>query len=79
MVQHNHFFALEEVIDPQPLTVTSNTPLIEVVRLMQERGNSCRVADDSFNPGNSICVLIVENSQLQGIFTERDLVRRRSG
>lgn|GEM_PF-493176 len=75
-MQQNHFFALEEVIDPQPLNVTSNASLIEVVRLMQERGNSCRVADEATNNlGNSSCVLVVEDSQLRGIFTERDLVK----
>jgi PAS domain S-box-containing protein len=75
VVQQNHFLALEDIIDPQPLTVTSNTSLVEVVRLMQEWGNSCRVADDPSNLGNSSCVLVVENSRLRGIFTERDLVK----
>lgn len=48
---------------------------------MQEWGNSCNFSDvqiSDYDPNvysNNSCVLIVENSQLRGIFTERDLVR----
>ena len=80
-MQQNYFFALEQVIDRQPLTVASATPLDKVISLMQEWGNSCNFSDaqtsdnDSTAYSNNSCVLIVENSQLRGIFTERDLVR----
>ncbi|MGB5635370.1 MAG: PAS domain S-box protein [Waterburya sp.] len=80
-MQQNYFFALEQLIDRQPLTVPSKTPLTKVIRLMQEWGNSCNFSEaktsdnDPTVYSNNSCVLIVENSQLRGIFTERDLVR----
>ena len=74
-MQQNTFLALEQVIDRQPLTVASEISLTNVISLMQEWGNSCRVANDSFDLGNSSCVLVLENSRLRGIFTERDLVK----
>ena len=84
-MQPNNFFALKQVIDRQPLTVTLQTPLIEVISLMQQWGNSCTFSDnrnanintteDSLASRDNSCVLIVENRQLRGIFTERDLVK----
>ncbi len=75
-MQPNLFFALEQIIERQPLTVTPDTPLAEVVNLMQHRGNSCRVdSSEDTAASNSSCVLIVENNRLLGIFTERDLVK----
>ena len=78
MGQPNNFFSLEQVVDSQPLTVTAETPLREVIRLMQSWGNSCSFNDnetDASLGSNNSCVLVVENSQLSGIFTERDLVK----
>ena len=73
-MQPTPFFSLEQIIDRQPLTVPPSTLIVEAIALMQHRGNSCSV--DSVDPvGNSSCVLVVENSQLLGVFTERDLVR----
>ena len=80
IVQQNTFFSLEQVIDRQPLTVSPTTPLHEVIGLMHEWGNSCIIAkdatlqDDTVYRNNS-CVLVTENGRLQGIFTERDLVK----
>ncbi len=80
-MQQNTFFALEQVIDRHPLTVAPGTSLAEVIRLMQELGSSCNIEDeptaalDTSARNNSSCVLIVENSQIRGIFTERDLVK----
>ena len=78
----NHFFSLEQVIDRQPLTVPSETPLTEVISMMQEWGNSCNLNGEeeiseleANAPKNNSCVLIVNNSHLDGIFTERDLVK----
>ena len=75
IVQPNLFFSLEQAIDRQPLTVTHQTPLVAVISLMQSRGNSCRVNAEEVTYSNSSCVLIVEEEQLKGIFTERDLVK----
>ena len=85
-MQPNNFFALEQVIDRQPLIVTPQTPLIEVIGLMQQWGNSCTfsnnretphisMTEDSLAFSDNSCVLIVEDRKLRGIFTERDLVR----
>ena len=81
-MRHSNFFSLEQVIDRQPLTVTPETPIIEVIRQMQEWANSCSLTEsdddsdtDSTGRMNNSCALVVEDAQLQGIFTERDLVR----
>ncbi len=81
-MQQNAFFALEQIIDRQPLAVTRKTSVTKVISLMQEWGNSCTVNEtisdtdtNLYNTHNNSCVLVVENSQVQGIFTERDLVK----
>ena len=79
-MQPTQFFSLEQIIERQPLTVTPHTPLAEVIRLMQEWGNSCSLSNNprQSNTGievNNSCVLIAENNRLVGIFTERDLVK----
>lgn len=80
MVLQNHFFSLEQVIECQPLTVALETPLTEVISLMQEWGNSCNIKElasttESIVRTNNSCVLVVQNNRLKGIFTERDLVK----
>jgi PAS domain S-box-containing protein len=53
---------LEEIIDRTPLIVTPDTKVADAIALMsQSQGSSC--------------VLIVEETNLIGIFTERDLVK----
>ena len=81
-MQPNNFFSLEQIIDRQPLTVPPETPLTEVIRQMQEWANSCHLSKnhDASDAGSTIqinnsCALVVENARLQGIFTERDLVK----
>lgn len=81
---------LEDVIDRTPLTVSPETPLLEVISLMGQLRNSCPLTKLKTLPGHQAmlrearasCVLILENpsaeagrSNLKGIFTERDLVR----
>ena len=82
MAQQHTFFSLEQVIDRHPLTVSPTTPLHEVISLMHEWGNSCAVEDlENITPQddtayrNNSCVLITQDNRLQGIFTERDLVK----
>ena len=84
-MQSDTFFSLEQVIDRQPLRVASQTPITEVIGLMQEWGNSCCFSDevdlavdasgDSNDRSNNSCVLVVSGNRLEGIFTERDLVK----
>ena len=54
-------FPLHRAIDRHPLTVTPDTPVLQVVMLMSQARASC--------------VLVVKQQQLLGIFTERDVVR----
>ncbi len=81
MVQQNAFFSLEQVIDRQPLIVTPHTLLSDVVGSMHEWGNNFTGNGentpevDTTHRTSSSCALVWENSQLQGIFTERDLVK----
>jgi CBS domain-containing protein len=73
---------IESTIDRQPLLVTPDTPLFEVVVLMSQRiisQNPSIMADNpNLNDGKrkiSSFVLVVENEKLLGIFTERDIVK----
>jgi CBS domain-containing protein len=74
--------ALEEAIDRHPLSVTPDTLLVEAIALMsQTRGRSCLLPNLSATPdemaksdARSSCVLVRQESQLLGIFTERDIV-----
>ena len=81
-MQSNNFFSLEQVIDRHPLQIVPDLPLTEVIRLMHEWGNSCYLSEDierseasSLDQINNSCALVVADSQLKGIFSERDLVR----
>jgi CBS domain-containing protein len=49
----------------QTITVVSDTPVIEVVRLMKH--------------ANSGCALVVNDGKLAGIFTEHDVLRKMTG
>ncbi len=81
-MQPYKFFSIEQVIDRQPLTVSPETLLSEVIRQMQEWSNSCYLNQNHDNSntdllasGNNSCALVVENETLKGIFTERDVVK----
>ncbi|MDX2097808.1 MAG: CBS domain-containing protein, partial [Leptolyngbyaceae cyanobacterium bins.59] len=74
--------ALESTIAPDPVLVCPTTPVLEVVSLMSQiHHRQCvlpgmtPVESDLplYDPVSA--VLVVENSQLVGIFTERDLVQ----
>ncbi len=76
-------FSIEPVLNRHPLIVNPSTPLIETIGLMnQSHIISCNLeGDDSDSEFNSlihahtICVLVMADAQLLGIFTELDLVR----
>ncbi|MDY6900939.1 MAG: CBS domain-containing protein [Cyanobacteriota bacterium] len=74
--------SLEKIIDRNPLVVTPSVLLSEVIHLMSQRwGSSCQMSNSEINDRNLLasssasCVLVASDNQLQGIFTERDLVR----
>ena len=64
---------LAEAIDLQPLIVSPDTCLMEVVGLMNETAQTYRT--DRLHGARASCVLVMQGEALQGIFTERDLVR----
>jgi hypothetical protein len=74
---------LEQVIDPSPISVGPETPLIEAISCMsQSTGCHCALScseqsvnTDLWGQNFNSCVLVVERSRLVGIFTERDVVR----
>lgn len=52
---------LDHVIDRSPLTVASDTPVVDAIALLSQ--------------AQADCVLVVEESQLVGVFIEQDVVR----
>lgn len=74
---------LESAIDRDPLIVTPNTSLVETIALMgKAKGTSCSVKTSEMDPkfvavnqNRSGGALVMENGKLQGILTERDIVK----
>ncbi|MGK7874502.1 MAG: CBS domain-containing protein [Xenococcaceae cyanobacterium] len=74
---------LEEAIDRHPLIVTPDTLLVDAIALMSQTvGRSCSLPSLNStseeirrSEARSSCVLVMEESKLLGIFTERDIVR----
>lgn len=73
---------LAEAIDRHPLRVTPNTCLLDVVTLMYETAAHHRIKislgesdGDSLWGARASCVLVMQDEDLLGIFTERDLVQ----
>ncbi|HEY9705461.1 MAG TPA: CBS domain-containing protein, partial [Allocoleopsis sp.] len=67
--KHNYMMrqkkiSLNQGINCQPLTVTSETKVFAAIKLMNQHQSSC--------------VLIVNDHKLLGIFTERDVVKLTS-
>ncbi len=74
-------FSLEQFLNRNPLIVNPSTPLIETIGLMN-RGSvtNCNLGDDdsefdSLIHTHASYALVMADSELLGIFTERDLVR----
>ena len=69
---------LDRAIDPHPLTVAPETPIAEVLALMNPMRVSCQLCSEKQNPLKSTakrsCVLVVEDNRPIGIFTERDII-----
>lgn len=86
MESQDRFFTspdLEAAIDRSPLIIPPDISLLRAIALMgQARGISCAIeANDIANEftlpqkNRSGCALIMENSKLLGILTERDIVK----
>ncbi|MEG4530042.1 CBS domain-containing protein [Microcoleus sp. D2_18a_D3] len=70
---------LDRAIDRHPLTVAPETPIAQVLALMNPMRVSCHLCGEKQNAVASAakrsCVLIVEDNRPIGIFTERDIVK----
>ena len=68
---------LEAIIDPYPLIVTPDTPLMEVLDLMyrQRTQASETLASTGVPEARASCVLACGDKKLMGLLTERDVVR----
>ncbi|MFM9267813.1 CBS domain-containing protein [Tychonema sp. BBK16] len=70
---------LDRAIDPNPLIVPPETPIAWVLGLMNPMRVSCHISGDRPNPAATAvqrsCVLVVQESRLIGIFTERDIIK----
>ncbi len=69
-----------DAIDREPLTVGLDTSVRQVIELMsQRRGQSCSLQEvpDAARrtQGCSSCVLVMDGDDVEGIITERDMVR----
>jgi CBS domain-containing protein len=70
---------LDDAIERHPLTVLPSTPLLEAIALIgQTRNQTCSKEADVTLPKKEVrtsCILVMEDRQLLGILTERDIVR----
>lgn len=70
---------LDSAIDRHPLIVTPETPIAKVLSLMNPMRISCHISGDRPHPVSHAtkrsCVLVVKESRLIGIFTERDIIK----
>ncbi|MEG4056436.1 MULTISPECIES: CBS domain-containing protein [unclassified Microcoleus] len=70
---------LDRAIDRHPLTVAPQTPIAQVLALMNPMRVSCQLCGEKQNAVASAakrsCVLVVEDNRPIGIFTERDIVK----
>ena len=79
-MKQDNFVSLEQALDRHPLMVAPEMSLEEVIALMsQDYTNSCDLEENLAVTGktrvNLSCILAIADSQLVGIFTEKDLVK----
>ena len=67
---------LEEIIEPNPLTIAPETPVIDAItRMNQPRASYCHDSTKTNLVSRSSYLLVLEQSQLVGVLTERDIVK----
>ncbi|KST68158.1 CBS domain-containing protein [Mastigocoleus testarum] len=79
----NQWFSLEKAIEREPLIVTPDITIVEVIGLMSQGWvRNCPLDNDNSTDDNfpvrkhsSSCAVVVHDGLLVGIFTERDVVR----
>lgn len=74
--------SLETAIIPDPIRVTPDTPLVEVLALITHARSTCYLPSLESNPqenakqeGRGSCVIIVEENRPIGIVTERNIIQ----
>jgi PAS domain S-box-containing protein len=80
--------SLENAIDPNPLTVTPETLVLESIALMHQESDRCHLSESQlsqsqpvdlitqvFEKSDASSLLVVDQGELVGLLTERDLVR----
>ncbi|MEG3939007.1 MULTISPECIES: CBS domain-containing protein [unclassified Microcoleus] len=74
-----YFSPLDRAIDRHPLTVAPETPIAQVLALMNPMRVSCQLCSEKQKalpgPAKRSCVIVVEDDRPIGIFTERDIVK----
>jgi len=79
---------LELAIYPNPLTVTPDTPMLDVIALMNQHNLTCPVDPEQLcsylslkavNEVKGSCVLVMEGSKLVGLLAAKDVVRFSAG
>ncbi|MEG5135896.1 MULTISPECIES: CBS domain-containing protein [unclassified Microcoleus] len=70
---------LDRSIDRHPLTVAPETPIAQVLAIMNPMRVSCQLCSEKQKvlpgPTKRSCVIVVEDDRPIGIFTERDIVK----
>lgn len=66
---------MTDAIDRQVLMVSADCPLSRAIATMGAVQSNCGLTTGSSSSRHASCTLIVENEQVIGIFTERDIVR----
>ena len=82
-MQQNQRFSLEQAIERNPLIVTPETALVKVIELMSQGlvkvcplgQNDSTTDEEGVLAAHSSFALVMQDSQIVGIFTERDMVR----
>ncbi|MEG4291437.1 CBS domain-containing protein [Microcoleus sp. C2C3] len=69
---------LDRALDRHPITVAPETPIAEVLALMNPMHVSCQLCGEKQNAlkntAKRSCVIVVEDNRPIGIFTERDII-----
>lgn len=73
---------IESAIDRSPLIINPDTSLVKAIALMgQVKNTSCQIIDSQKSEyqldikNSSTCALVTDGKELQGILTERDIVK----
>lgn len=65
----------ELAIERKPIVVPPQTPLLDVITLMNQRRVNNKSGNQKDCSGSCSCVLVMKDGELLGILTERDIVR----